>query len=305
MAWQPWVELDSTAPGSDGPRTGQAYAPVTPGHRRALPFSLRPTADVVDMFGAFAGGRAGRSATRKYNDLSSDWFKRTFGRRTAVYAWGIYALVFIFILTLHLSSRSALLAGLMMGLFGGAMMLMPGALLPSYISNWQLGAWGEESTARELRKLPRDLWVVRHDVKWRDRANHDHIVAGSSVFVLNTKNAVDGSITIDNNTIRVSRLGDSSEGYITESWVPQARAEAWTLQRELDDALGFPVYVYPVIVVWAKFDARQTWIADDTLPVAVVRGDVIAEWIESRPADLVDTMKRTRVMEFVRLMAPA
>lgn len=256
--------------------------------------SLR--ADVVDMLGNHSRGRAGRSATRTYNDLSSEWFQRTFGRRTAAYAWTIDALAFIVIYQLHLPGHSALAAGLVLGLLGGAMMVLPGAMLPGYISRWQLGAWGEENTARALEKLPRHEWVIRHDVKWRDRANHDHIVAGPAVFVLNTKNVDDGSVTVTGRTIRISRLGESDDSYIATSWVSQARAEAWALRCKLEGELGFPVHVYPVVVVWAKFDAGQTWIDGK---VAVVRGDEIAQWIARRPVDLHDVRKRRAVMDFV------
>src|SRR6476619_1554091 len=35
---------------------------------------------------------------------------------------------------------------------------------PGWIENWQVGAWGEEFTAKALRALEDDGWVVMHDL---------------------------------------------------------------------------------------------------------------------------------------------
>lgn len=196
-----------------------------------------------------------------------------------------------------------------MGLVGGAMMVIPAALVPNYIENWQIGAWGEEKTERELRKLLRDEWVVRHDVEWGDRANHDHVAAGPAVFLLNTKNVDDGRVSMEGASIRVERLGGLQYGYLADRWIPGIAAEALSFKRDLEGAVGFPVHVYPVIVVWARFAEDPRWVSHVVggwdVDVSVVRGDKIADWIADRPADLVDPQKRVRVMEYVRSLPSA
>jgi hypothetical protein len=59
--------------------------------------------------------------------------------------------------------------------------------MPHQVFKWQLGAWGEQKTASELKRLRHDGWVIRHDVVWGERANHDHVVAGPAVCLLNSK----------------------------------------------------------------------------------------------------------------------
>lgn len=126
--------------------------------------------------------------------MSRHWRRRVFGRRTAIYAWLILGLLVLLAVSLHLSSRWAFLVGLILGMTATALWMIPDALMPGHIFSWQLGAWAEETTARELKQLERKGWLVRHDVKWGQRGNHDHVIAGAAVFVLNTKNVKDSSI---------------------------------------------------------------------------------------------------------------
>lgn len=58
---------------------------------------------------------------------------------------------------------------------------------PAAIANWQAGAFGEEETAKQLRALERDGWVVLHDLA-NGTTNFDHVVLGpAGVFCLNSK----------------------------------------------------------------------------------------------------------------------
>jgi hypothetical protein len=163
--------------------------------------------------------------------------------------------------------------------------------MPSHILNWKLGSWGEQMTASALKRLKREGWIVRHDVRWGYRGNHDHVVAGPAAYVLNSKNVKDSRVSIEGDVVRVRRIDDPEDGYIADRWAPNAVKEAQSLQFELDRALGFPVHVYPVVVVWGRFDARQAWVGD----VAFVRGDALVEWILSRPTDLLTAEKREQV----------
>lgn len=97
----------------------------------------------------FWHGPAGRSATRKYKTVSRAWRHRFFGRRASIYFWVLWVEALFVIVSAHLSGRWALAAGLGLGATAVAWHLMPDALMPGWIFNWQRGAWGEEITARE------------------------------------------------------------------------------------------------------------------------------------------------------------
>jgi hypothetical protein len=224
-----------------------------------------------------------------------------FGRRARLYATTIFALLVILAINLQLNSRWSLIAGLILGMSIMGTWLVPDALLPSHISNWQLGAWGEQMTARELRVLRRDGWMVRHDVKWGQRGNHDHILAGVAVYVLNSKYLKDSKMSIVKQGIRVTRIENPNDGYLADRWCLNVHGEARSLKLQLERALGFPVYVYPVIVLWGTFEAGQQYVGE----VSVVRGDQLAEWIKSRPSDLSAIDKQRQVADAVRALPSA
>ncbi len=207
----------------------------------------------------------------------------------------------IFLLSgLHLSSRWALFAGTIFGMLVMGVRMLPDALMPGYIFNWQLGAWGEQMTASELASLPRKEWVVRHDLRW-GRGNHDHVLAGPAVYVLNTKNVKDSRVEIEGRALRVRRLDDPDDSYLADRWVPSAAVEAKAMKRELERALRFPVTVYPVIVLWGEFTREPRWIGD----VFILHGRTVAEWIKARPADLLKSENREAVLDYVRSMPRA
>ena len=168
--------------------------------------------------------------------------------------------------------------------------------MPRHILSWQLGAWGEQMTAKELKALERDGWAVRHDLKWGERGNHDHVVAGAAIYVLNSKNLKDSEISIEAQAIRVTRIEDPNDGYLDDRLCPSVQREAQSLKVQLDRALRFPVYVYPVIVLWGSFAAEQQYVGE----VSVVRGDKLVEWVRSRPSDLHDADKQREVADAVR-----
>jgi hypothetical protein len=245
--------------------------------------------------------RPGRSASRRHTEIARAWRRRRFGRKAPILFAFVVVLVLLALPGLHLSSRWALLAGTVFGMLVMGVRALPDMLMPGFIFNWQLGAWGEQMTASELHDLPRKEWVVRHDLRW-GRGNHDHVVAGPSVYVLNTKYLKDSSIEIDGKNLRVRRLDDPTDSYLADRWVPQATAEAKSLKRELEKALaGSPVTVYPVIVLWGEFDSEPHWIND----VFVLSGHYVADWLRSRPADLLNLEKRQAAMNYVRSMPRA
>jgi hypothetical protein len=65
------------------------------------------------------------------------------------------------------------------------------------------------------------------------------------------------------------------------------------LKRDLDNAVGFPVAVYPVVVVWGHFAATAQLDRD----LAYLDGDALADWLAERPVDLRDERKRGAVRD--------
>jgi hypothetical protein len=243
----------------------------------------------------FTRRRAGRSAERKYKAMAKSWRDRRFGRRYSLYFWIGFAVAFGIVLSLHLNSKWSLIAGVLLGGTTVGWMLMPEALMPGHIFNWQMGAWGEQKTASELKRLARKGWVVRHDVAWGDRANHDHILAGPAVFLVNSRNTPDSRVEIDPAGIRVTRLDDESDSYLADRWIPAVAREAAALEGQLRRELGFGVAVYPVIALWAHFPAGQQYVGK----VSIVDGLKLTEWIKTRPTDLLSEDKRGRVQDWV------
>ena len=246
--------------------------------------------------------RPGRSASQRHTRVARAWRRRRFGRWAPYYATTAIVLVILLLPGLHLSSRWALFAGVMLGMVVMGIRALPDMLMPGHIFNWQLGAWGEQMTATELAKLPRKDWLVRHDLRWgTNGANHDHLVAGPAVYVLNTKYLKDSRVEIEGGNLRVQRLDDPDDSYLADRWVPRAEAAANSLKRDLRKELGFGVAVYPVIVIWGDFDSEARWIGE----VFILHGQSVSDWIKSRPADLLKAEKREAVADYVRSLERA
>ncbi|MGH3025630.1 MAG: nuclease-related domain-containing protein [Gaiellaceae bacterium] len=239
-------------------------------------------------------GGAGRSGMRRYKELARDWRRRTLGRRTSLYFWTLFALTLVALLV-WTSGRWRFVEGLLLGMTGMAYLLLPDALMPDHIARWQRGAWGEQSTAKALKTLRRREWLVRHDLATGyANANRDHIAVGPAVYLLDSKLLKD-EVWLDQAGLHVRRLGASHEEYIVSDLTRRMGAAARALKRDLDKAVGFPVAVYPVVVIWGHFPAKAQWDGE----VVYVDGDAIADWLETRPADLRDERKRAAVREWL------
>ena len=150
------------------------------------------------------------------------------------------------------------------------------------------GHAGGEHTASELRRLDRARWAVRNDVRSLDHTSHDHVVAGASVYVLNTKHVPDSVVTIESGAPKISLTDHPGATYRARPWIDDAHKEASVLKERLEAEVGLPVPVYPVIVVWGEFAAGREYVDD----VAVVHGSKLVDWLESRPADLRNETKQ-------------
>jgi len=165
----------------------------------------------------------------------------------------------------------------------------------------QRGAWGEQNTAKVLKPLAKEGWLVRHDLATRSgRGNRDHIIAGQAVYLLDSKLLRD-HVAIEGNVLHVRRVDDSGDEYSVKSPTSCMRNAARTLERDIDEALGFPVAVYPVVVIWGHFAAG----VEHAGGVMYVDGEKLADWLRSRPADLRDERKRELVREWLRSLPRA
>jgi hypothetical protein len=244
--------------------------------------------------------QAGRSAERRYKELAKAWRRRMFGRRFNLYFWTVYVLLVVLVAGQHPGGHVSLFIGFGFGAAAATWLLLPDALMPASIFNWQRGAWAEQNTESELKRLKRAGWTVRHDVRWGDKWNHDHVVAGPAVYVLNSKNMKESEVEVEGSALRVTQI-DSRDAYLADRWGETVRAEARTLKAQLAETLSFPVHVNPVVVIWGRFDVGLTYIGD----VCFVRGESLAEWLQSRPVDLPDPIKRAAVARAVAELASA
>jgi hypothetical protein len=238
---------------------------------------------------------AGRSGMRRFRRLARDWRRRTFGARTSIYFWAIYGVLLAFAIGWQ-PMRSRFWVGFIFGMVAIAFYLMPDALMPDYIARWQRGAWGEQNTAKALRPLKKEGWLIRHDLAAKyGQGNRDHILVGPTVYLLDTKLLKD-EVWLEGDVLHVRRVDESGDEYEVATLTSKAAKAAYWLERDLDAAVGFPVAVYPVVVIWGHFKAQVQYAGK----VAYVDGDHLAEWLRSRPVDIRDERKRQAVGEWLR-----
>jgi hypothetical protein len=94
-------------------------------------------------------------------------------------------------------------------------------------------------------------------------------------------------------------IDDPDDGYVIDHF--SVRRQAYWLEREFEEKLGFPVAVQPVLTVWARFPEKEGWIGD----LAVVHASRIAHWLEARPANLLREDKRRLVAAWVKTLPKA
>ncbi len=254
-------------------------------------------------------GGAGRSGERRYKELVRDWKRRTLGRRTTFYVWAVLVLLATGLPLWTPAGwryvEGALVGGLAVGFF-----LLPDALMPDYIARWQRGVWGEQSTAQELRRLSKRDWLVRHDLATgRGRSNRDHVAAGPAVYLLDSKMLKD-EVWVNDQGLHVRRIGPVDDEYVDRHLTQRMSAAARAVKRELDAAVGFPVAVYSVVVIWGHFAQGAYWDTSSSRPdgegaVAYVDGERIADWLAHRPMDLVDPTKRAAVKAWLKSLPRA
>jgi hypothetical protein len=164
---------------------------------------------------------------------------------------------------------------------------------PSHIANWQLGEWGEKTTAKTLKPLRREGWHVLHDLQ-RERGNIDHVVVGpGGIFLLDSKWLM-GSVEVDGDTMTVRRFEEPDDDY-DDTIGPRARAAAWELHDRLRQASRVSNWVQSVVVIHGGFEASlQT-----TNRVAYVAGRSLVAFLRDQPK----RVDEDRVEQLVRLVS--
>ncbi len=141
---------------------------------------------------------------------------------------------------------------------------------PHHIERWRAGAEGEQRTARAVRSLVRDGWVLLNDLP-RGAANIDHVLIGpAGVFLIESKQ-LGGAVSVCEDELRVRWLEDPDDGYVNRTVGRRARATAFELSRQLQTSTGRHPWVQSVVVLWATFeqatihDRRVIWTHGDRL----------------------------------------
>jgi hypothetical protein len=107
---------------------------------------------------------------------------------------------------------------------------------------WRVGADGEEMVGARLEKLTPHGWHVLHAVPVGTKGSDiDHVLIGpGGVYTLNTKHHPGGKVWVGQHAIKVN---SHSVPYLRNS-----RFEAERASKLLTAAVGWPVFVKPVLV---------------------------------------------------------
>lgn len=147
---------------------------------------------------------------------------------------------------------------------------------------YRVGAVGEETVGARLAKLDPLRWLVLHDIVLNNKGtNLDHLVIGpAGVYSLNTKHHPKAKVVVTERSFRVN-------GY-RQGYVPAALHEAAKITRLLEAAVGFPVYVQPVIVLMgAELDVRAA-----PPDIDVIRRRDLPRWFLRLPGVLQESQAK-------------
>lgn len=227
--------------------------------------------------GAMSKGEAGGSAQDKYTTLTRAWRKRK--RRFFLALTAFCGSVFVLsVVGWHLWPHLAF----MFGLWAGAAMgfwLMARDSPPAWIEQWQQGAFGEQATGKQLKKLEREGWIVLHDLP-RGSGNVDHVLVGTGgVFVLDSKRT-DGRVVVDEGGVIVTRLDDPDLHFV-HSGTPHLLRLARETNERIRAESRINQWVTPVMVWWADFPQR---VVEERC--VYVHGDELVAWLRARPTQI-------------------
>jgi hypothetical protein len=222
--------------------------------------------------------RAGASAAALYHEHKRAWQRRN--RKLFV----ILRLVVAVFVVATFGAAWPHVWPWMGGLAAGAILALYLAVRespPPWIENYQIGAAGEERTAKTLEPLLKRGWFVVHDLN-RITSNLDHVIVGpAGVFVLDTKQ-LHGTVHIERDVLSLTRPGQDRVAYRNDALAVQARAQGYDLHRLVKRRCNRSPWVSAVVVIWADFPQRA--VAGDRMHF--VHGEHLIEWLDAQPARL-------------------
>jgi hypothetical protein len=155
---------------------------------------------------------------------------------------------------------------------------------PGWIENYQVGARGEQRTAKAVEPLLKQGWVVLHDLT-RISANLDHVLIGpAGIFILDTKNNPGGTAEAKGDLLRLVRP-DGNVSFESDKLARQIRGQAVALHDRLLQRCGIRAWVDGIVVLWADFSAG----AGRGNKMSYIHGDQLVSWLEKQPARLSAT----------------
>jgi len=155
---------------------------------------------------------------------------------------------------------------------------------PGYIEPWQLGAWGEQATAKALRPLQSEGWTLLHDRRiGLRRGNIDHLLVGpAGVFLLDSKRW-SGITTVHAGVASVTRHEDPDLPKDLWNGLPAAvRGAAAAVSGRVKEVSRIKLWVAAVVVVWGEFPQREA--AGDGF--TYLHGDELLRWLRAQPLRL-------------------
>jgi hypothetical protein len=217
---------------------------------------------------------AGRSAEAQFGAAREAWRRRVLRR---IRLWLYAVLAALFVLEWRWGGH---LLDWTLGLAFGALMALGLWVYdspPKHIEDWRTGAEAERRTAKALRAIERDGWVVAHDLA-AGRGNRDHVLVGAAgVFLLDSKHLL-GTTSVEGDVVRVERPDNPPASYELRRLAAGARAAAAGLKADLQAPAGGRVWVQAVIVVWGEFPAGV--VEGDR--VTFVAGEQLTQWLRGQ-----------------------
>jgi hypothetical protein len=218
---------------------------------------------------------AGRSGGRIFKEARSEW------RRGVRWRFGLVlgGMLLLAVPALLVPKVGQLSAGMVIGgVLGMAMWVWDSP--PTFIENWRMGRDGERWTEKELKPLQRDGWRVVHDrASGFYDTNFDHVVVGPrGVFLLDTKNRW-GTFAIEDRVLSCHHHSAPQSDYSMPKLERQMMGAAGGLERFLNERVGWIIDVWPVVVLWAGFEAREGTIGK----VQIVHGSQLEAWLRKQP----------------------
>lgn len=224
--------------------------------------------------------RAGSRAREKYTEMRRAWLRRNRKLWALAAVVGVLVwLVFWWLMSLFPGDHSWSTAAFAGGLIATFVAVRQSP--PVGIASWEEGAFGEEETAKQLRLLEKEGWVVLHDLA-NGSANFDHVVIGpNGVFCLNSKWSAYRLETGPEGRLVARHKYDEDLYQDIHGKVRRAKAEAAALSERIAQRCGTKIWVQPVIVWWGGWgDTEHGGRRVDG--VGVVEGKRLAERLRAQ-----------------------